>query len=73
MKGCRAARWYVFKQKIPIWVNLGGPYIEKCGYIFWSFGIFYGHLEYCMAIWNILWPFGIYYIWSFGIFYGHLV
>jgi hypothetical protein len=27
-------------------------------------GIFYGHLEYFMVIWNILW--------SFGIFYGHL-
>jgi hypothetical protein len=28
-------------------------------------GIFYAHLEYIMAIWYILW--------SFGIFYGHLV
>jgi hypothetical protein len=38
-----------------------------------------------MAIWYILWPFGIFYghlvyfmaiwyiLWSFGIFYGHLV
>jgi hypothetical protein len=32
--------------------------------ILWSFGIFYGHLEYFMVIWNILW--------SFGIFYCHL-
>jgi hypothetical protein len=31
----------------------------------WSFGIFYGHLEYFTVIWNILR--------SFGIFYGHLV
>jgi hypothetical protein len=28
-------------------------------------GIFYGHLEYFIAIWNILWP--------FGKFYSHLV
>jgi hypothetical protein len=28
-------------------------------------GILYGHLEYCMVIWNI--------VWSFGIFFGHLV
>jgi hypothetical protein len=21
---CRAARWFVFKPKIPIWVNFGG-------------------------------------------------
>jgi hypothetical protein len=30
-----------------------------------SVGVFYGHLEYFMVIWNILRP--------FGIFYGHLV
>jgi hypothetical protein len=25
---CRVARWFVFKPKIPIWVNFfGGPYI----------------------------------------------
>jgi hypothetical protein len=24
-KGSRAARWFVFKPKIPIWVNFGGP------------------------------------------------
>jgi hypothetical protein len=22
---CRVARWFVFKPKIPLWVNLGGP------------------------------------------------
>jgi hypothetical protein len=32
--------------------------------ILWTFGIFYGHLEYFMDIWDILW--------TFGIFYGHL-
>jgi hypothetical protein len=34
-------------------------------YIFWPFGIFFGHLVYFVAIWYILWP--------FGIFYGYLV
>jgi hypothetical protein len=29
----RVARWFVFKPKIPIWVNFGGPYNEKCLYI----------------------------------------
>jgi hypothetical protein len=33
--------------------------------ILWAFGIFCGHLVYCIAIWYILWP--------FGRFYGHLV
>jgi hypothetical protein len=40
----------IFKQKIPIWVNFGGPNNGKC----W---IFYGHLEYLTALWYILWPF----------------
>jgi hypothetical protein len=42
----RVARWFIFKPKIPIWVNFGGPYIGKCLYILWPFGIFYGHLGY---------------------------
>jgi hypothetical protein len=43
----RVARWFVFKPKIPIWVNFGGPENGK----YWSFGIFYGHSVYFMAIW----------------------
>jgi hypothetical protein len=39
----RVARWYIFKPKIPIWVNFG----ESC------YGIYY------MAIWSVLWPFDI--------------
>jgi hypothetical protein len=35
----RVARWYIFKQKIPIWVNFGGPWNGKVG-------IFYCHLDY---------------------------
>jgi hypothetical protein len=39
------------KPKIPLWVNLGGPWYKK-GWIY------FGHLEYIMGLWNILWPFG---------------
>jgi hypothetical protein len=49
----RVARWFVFRPKIPIRVNFGGPNID------WKM------LIYFMAIWNILWP--------FVIFYDHLV
>jgi hypothetical protein len=58
---CRVARRFIFKPKIPIWVNFGGPYIGKCIYILWPFGIFYRHLEYFTDIWNILQTFGIFY------------
>jgi hypothetical protein len=40
----RVARWFVFKQKIPILVKFGGPWNGNCCYILWPFGIFYGHL-----------------------------
>jgi hypothetical protein len=40
---------FIFKQKIPIWVNFGGPYID------WKM------LKYFMAVWNILQTFGIFY------------
>jgi hypothetical protein len=40
----RVARWHIFKQKIPIWVNFG---ILK-----WEM------LIYFIAIWSILRPFG---------------
>jgi hypothetical protein len=43
----RVARWFVFKPKIQIWVNFGGPWNEKNG-------IFHGPLEYITAIWYIL-------------------
>jgi hypothetical protein len=29
----RVARWFVFKPKIPIWVNFGGPLNGKCWHI----------------------------------------
>jgi hypothetical protein len=39
--GNRGARWFIFKPKIPIWVNFGWPKIGKCCYILWTFEIFY--------------------------------
>jgi hypothetical protein len=46
----RVARWYVFKPKISIWVNFGGPWNGKGWHTVWPFGIYYGHLVYFMAI-----------------------
>jgi hypothetical protein len=40
----RVARWFVFKPKIPIWVNFEGPLNGKCWYILWPFVIIYGSL-----------------------------
>jgi hypothetical protein len=57
----RVARWYVFKQKISIWVNCGGPWNGKGWYIL-HMAISNIHIT---AIWNILRP--------FDIFHGHLV
>jgi hypothetical protein len=44
----RVARWFVFKPKIPIWVNFGGSCNRK------------DHLVYFTAIGNISRPFGIF-------------
>jgi hypothetical protein len=57
----RVARWFVFKPKIPIWVNFGGSCYGKSWYILWPFGLFYGHWKYFMAIRYILWYFGIFF------------
>jgi hypothetical protein len=55
----RVARWFIFKPKIPIWVNFRGPQIGKSWNILWPFGIFtYGYLVYFMTIWYILCSFG---------------
>jgi hypothetical protein len=47
----RVARWYIFKPKIPIWVNFGVPWNGKGWYMLWPFGIYLGHLVY-------FWSFG---------------
>jgi hypothetical protein len=49
-----------FKQKISIWVHFGGFCNGKSWHILDPFGLFYGHWKYFMAIWYILWSFGIF-------------
>jgi hypothetical protein len=46
-------------QKIPVWVNFGVSSNGISWYILLPFGLFYGHWKYFMAIWYILWLFGI--------------
>jgi hypothetical protein len=48
----RVARWFVFKPKIPIWVNFGGSCYGKYFMTIWS--------TYFTVIGNTLWPFGIF-------------
>jgi hypothetical protein len=52
------ARWYIFRPKITIWVNLEGLAIEDVG-IFRPHCLFYCEMVYFVAIWYILWAFGI--------------
>jgi hypothetical protein len=61
----RVARWFVFKPKIPIWVNFGGPCNGKCCYIgsiLRQLETFYCHLVYSVVIWYIFPCFGILYL-----------
>jgi hypothetical protein len=48
------ARWNIFKPKISILVNFGGPWNGKVWpfgiYVFQQFGTIYGHLVHFMAI-----------------------
>jgi hypothetical protein len=44
----RVARWFIFKPKIPIWVNFGMHYIGSCWYILRPSVIFNVHLGYSM-------------------------
>jgi hypothetical protein len=62
----RVARWFVFKPKIPIWLNFGGScygkilvYFMNIWSILRSLEIFYGHLVYFVVIWYIFRHFGI--------------
>jgi hypothetical protein len=36
------ARWYIFKPKIPTWVNFGRSCNGRCWYFLWPFCLFYG-------------------------------
>jgi hypothetical protein len=49
------ARWFVFKQKIQIWVNFRGSCNERWWYILWTLCSFYGLLSYFMDIWHSSW------------------
>jgi hypothetical protein len=56
----RVARWYIFKPKIPIWVNFGGSSMDDVGILYVrQFDLFYdilvycGHLVYFMIVWYI--------------------
>jgi hypothetical protein len=33
-------RWFIFKPKIPFWLNFDGLWNGKCWNVFWSFGKF---------------------------------
>jgi hypothetical protein len=46
----RVARWFVFKPKIPLWVNFEGSCNGKSGYILRPFDLFYGNWKYFMAV-----------------------
>jgi hypothetical protein len=61
----RVARWFIFKPKIPIWVNSWGPWIGKCLYTyllpFWIFCRHFGYFMTICYIWYILCIFGTFY------------
>jgi hypothetical protein len=48
----RAARWYILKPNIKIWINFGRPSNGKFCYILWPCEIYYGPLVYFIAIWK---------------------
>jgi hypothetical protein len=58
----RVARCFIFKPKIPIWLNLEGlrlEYFTDISDIFWPFGTFCVHLVLFVFIWYIFSGFGI--------------
>jgi hypothetical protein len=60
-------------QKKQIWVNFGGSFDGRCCHILWTFGILYDHLLYFTAIYVIYFMAIWYILWQFGIFDGYLV
>jgi hypothetical protein len=60
----RGARWFVFKPKIQIWVNLRGSCDGRGWYILVTLGPFYSLLLYFMDIWysgNLVYIFPFWY------------
>jgi hypothetical protein len=57
----RVARLFIFKPKLPIWVNLGGSCNGKSWYILLLLNVFWWHLVYFVVIWYIFLRFGILY------------
>jgi hypothetical protein len=57
----RVARWFIFKPKIPIWVNFGKKliYFMAIWNILLTFGIFYDHLVFFVFIWYIFSGLGV--------------
>jgi hypothetical protein len=63
----RVARWFVFKPKIPIWVDFGGSCYGKSWYILLPFGLFYCHWKYLighLVDFVVIWYFGPKKIWQ---------
>jgi hypothetical protein len=63
----RAARWFLFRPEIPIWVYFGGTWNGKCCYVYilvfsnslLTLVIFCGHFVIFIVIWYIFPRFGI--------------
>jgi hypothetical protein len=53
----RVARWYIFKPKSPIWVNVGGSCNRTRWCILWLFGLFYNYLVDFRVSWAHFPPF----------------
>jgi hypothetical protein len=49
----RVARWYIFKRKIKICVNFVGSCHGRYILSRYHCGLFYGHLVYFVAMWNM--------------------
>jgi hypothetical protein len=65
---------YIFKPKIPIWVNFVVSCNERCWEILWPSGLFYCRFVYFMTVWYNLWSFWyiflvLVYFSGFGIFF----
>jgi hypothetical protein len=51
----RVSIWYIFKPKIPIWVDFGGSCNRRCWYILWHLVYTYcGHLVYFSPLYKVV-------------------